>query len=420
MTRKLASLQKITAIRPIEGADKIVAADVLGWTVVVGKDEFKVGDIAVYFEVDSWLDASNPAFAGFEQRFTNWGTKRGMRLKTIKLRKQLSQGLLMPVSKFPELMGYTLSATIGGGEKFFSAGPGLFYDEGTDVTDILKIEKWESEEEARANNPSTASHSRAFPWFLRKTDQQRVQNSLDAIAQTPDEETFEVTVKLDGSSMTVYYVGRANPMFETLLAEREARELAKLGFFKKAVYKLRRKLGFVKRPEYLAGVCSRKVELPLDGDNHFSAYVREHGVVEKILVTASPSDALAFQGELIAPSIQKNYEKVAGYEWHVFDVFDIEKNEYLSPILARMATEFSGLQYVPVLDRRMSLASFRHEADASLTAQESARAKVDNILAFAEGPGMNKGVLREGIVFKSNKRDFSFKAVSNSYLLGKG
>ena len=408
MTRKLASLQKITAIRPIEGADKIVAADVLGWTVVVGKDEFKVGDIAVYFEVDSWLDASNPAFAGFEQRFTNWGTKRGMRLKTIKLRKQLSQGLLMPLSKFPQLAD------------MHEGSPDMNAEVGLDVTDILKIEKWESAEEMRANNPSTANHSRAFPWFLRKTDQERVQNRIDAIAQTPDDETFEVTVKLDGSSMTVYYVGKKSPMFETLLAEREEREVAKLGFFKKAVYKLSRTLGLVKRPEYLAGVCSRKVELPLDGDNHFSAYVREHGVVEKILATASPSDALAFQGELIAPSIQKNHEKVAGYEWHVFDVFDIEKNEYLSPILARMATEFSGLQYVPVLDRRMSLASFRHEADASLTAQESARAKVDNILAFAEGPGMNKGVLREGIVFKSNKRDFSFKAVSNSYLLGKG
>lgn len=77
--RKLATIQRISAIRPIEGADKIEVADVLGWSVVVGKGEFQAGDLAVYFEIDSWLDASNPAFASFEDRFTNWGTKRGMR-----------------------------------------------------------------------------------------------------------------------------------------------------------------------------------------------------------------------------------------------------------------------------------------------------------------------------------------------------
>lgn len=398
--RKLASIQRITGLRPIPGADLIEVADVLGWSVVVKKGEFAVGDLVVYFEVDSWLDASNPVYASFEERFTNWGTKRGMRLKTIKLRKQLSQGLILSIADFADLSPSVRGSAVA---------------EGDDVTDILKVEKWEPLEvqQSEKGGPSQASKTRAFPWFLRKTDQERVQNYIHLIPAVEDEETFEATIKLDGSSMTVYVIGKENPLYAQILKERDEKRRAKMGLFGRAIDSIKSRFWPAPKPEYLSGVCSRNIELDIDGDNHFSQFVREHCIIEKIALGARPDEAVAFQGELIAPSIQQNHEQVSGYEWHVFDVFNITEGTYLRPVAARLATEFACLRYVPVLERRLSLKEFK-------AADNDPRAMVENILTYAEGPGMNKGVKREGVVFKSNKRDFSFKAISNSYLLKKG
>lgn len=97
ITRKLASVQRVTEIRPIEGADAIEVARVLGWDVVVKKDEFKVGDLAVYFEIDSFLPR-NKAWEFLEKSsLRKMGDKEGLRLKTIKLRGVLSQGLLLRI-----------------------------------------------------------------------------------------------------------------------------------------------------------------------------------------------------------------------------------------------------------------------------------------------------------------------------------
>jgi RNA ligase (TIGR02306 family) len=91
--RKLASIQKIVDIRPIDGADKIEVAQVLGWEVVVAKkDEFKVGDLVIYIEIDSIVpDKSEFDFL----------RDRKFRVRTIKLRKQVSQGLILPLSILP-------------------------------------------------------------------------------------------------------------------------------------------------------------------------------------------------------------------------------------------------------------------------------------------------------------------------------
>lgn len=398
--RKLASIQRISAIHPIPGADAIEAADVLGWTVVVKKGQFSVGDLVVYFEVDSWLDASNPVYASFEERFTNWGTKRGMRLKTIKLRKQLSQGLILDISDFADLSPSIRGSAVA---------------EGDDVTEALKVEKWEPLEvkQSEKGGPSQANRTRPFPWFIRKTDQERVQNRIALLPNIPDDEEFEATIKLDGSSMTVYFIGKDNPLYPEVLADWKTRQLRGKSLLTRLWARVKDFFGKGHAPEYLTGVCSRNIELDISADNHFSQYVREHGVIEKLTSHFSPHSAFAFQGELIAPSIQDNYEKVSGYEWHVFDVFDITKQEYVRPILARLDTEASGLSYVPVLEKRVSLSKFK-------TADGDARATVENILAYAEGPGMNPGVKREGVVFKSNARDFSFKAISNAYLLRRG
>jgi len=396
--RKLASIQKVLSVRPIEGADKIEAVDVLGWTVVCKKGEFSPGQLCVYFEIDSWLDSSNPAFATFEERFTNWGTKRGMRLRTIKLRKQISQGLVLAISDFREL------------DQCMS----LASREGEDVTEVLKIEKWEPAEESHGNNGGINKTAGAgkFPSFLRKTDQERVQNYITELPKYANH-TFEVTTKLDGSSMSIFNVKAMSPHFAHVIADIDARKLRKLGRFGKLWYRLKRRLGLLKHPTSIQGVCSRNIELDINDDNHFSKYVRDHALLGK-LQTVGLGLSLAVQGELIAPSIQENYEKVDSYEFHVYDIFDIDKQEYMLPQQAREICTFLGLRYVPVLKEVVRLENFGYAEGLT-----DLRPVVDEILRFAEGPGMNQGVKREGVVFKCNEKDFSFKAISNSYLLAK-
>lgn len=387
--RKLASIQKILNLRPIPGADLIEVADVLGWSVVVKKGDFKVGDLCVYYEIDSFLNAEDPRYATFEERFTNWGDKRGMRLKTIKLRKQISQGLVLGVSQFTEIKNP---------------------QEGDDVTELLKIEKWESLSESHGNGGGMGAKTagaKPFPSFIRKTDQERVQNYLTKLAKHADED-FEVTIKLDGSSMTVFHVGKDSEHFAFAWSDIETRMLKKKGFFGKLFYRLRKKLGLVSVPDFLNGVCSRNIQLDLKGDNHFSAFVAENNILEGL---ENLNMNIAVQGELIAPSIQQNYEQVDKFEFYVYDVFNIDKQEYFLPEQSRIIAQRLGLNYVPVLNVNAPLSAFGDINDA--------RGLVDKILAFAEGPGMNKGVKREGVVFKSNKTPFSFKAISNSYLLKK-
>jgi len=167
--RKLASIQKIRALAPIEGADAIETAAVLGWQLVVKKGEFQVGDLCVYCEIDSILP-DKPEFEFLKPR--------GMRIKTIRLRGQISQGICFPLSVLPE---------------------GTPVVEDTDVTEILGVVKWEM--------PVPASLAGlvkgGFPSFMPKTDETRVQvlqHLLDALAGT----SCYVAEKLDGSSVTYY------------------------------------------------------------------------------------------------------------------------------------------------------------------------------------------------------------------------
>ena len=125
--RKLASIQKIWKIEAIEGADRIELAYVLGWQCVVNKGQFQPMDLAVYFEIDSFLPV-RPEFefmrASSYRKTDIMG--EGFRLRTMRFRGQISQGLLLPVSQFPEI----------------PAGAEL----GADVTEMLGVRKWEIEE----------------------------------------------------------------------------------------------------------------------------------------------------------------------------------------------------------------------------------------------------------------------------------
>lgn len=167
--RKLASIQKIHNIEPIEGADAIVKASILGWQVVIRKDEFQVGDLCVYCEIDSLLP-EKPAFEFLRNK--------AFRIRTLRLRGQISQGICFPLTILPA---------------------GLDIIEGLDVTDRLEIIKYEPPIPANLSSQVKS----LFPRFIPKTDESRVQvlaSVLEAYAGT----LCYVTEKLDGSSVTYY------------------------------------------------------------------------------------------------------------------------------------------------------------------------------------------------------------------------
>lgn len=167
--RQLASIQKIKRLEPIPNADAIERATVLGWQLVVKKDEFKEGDLCVYIEIDSLLP-DKPVFEFMKPR--------GMRVRTIRLRGQISQGICFPLSILPA---------------------DVPMEEGLDVTAILGIEKYEP--------PIPASLSGimkgGFPSFIPKTDETRVQVLQELLDKLKGELCY-VTEKLDGSSVTYF------------------------------------------------------------------------------------------------------------------------------------------------------------------------------------------------------------------------
>lgn len=167
--RKLASIQKIKALEPIENADAIEKATVLGWQLVVKKGEFTVGDLCVYCEIDS-LMPDKPEFEFLKPR--------GMRIRTVRLRGQISQGIAFPLSILP---------------------PMEQVKEDADVTDVLGITKYEPPIPACLAGKVKGR----FPSFIPKTDETRVQVLQKVLDKYKGEQCY-ITEKLDGSSATYY------------------------------------------------------------------------------------------------------------------------------------------------------------------------------------------------------------------------
>ena len=170
--RSLAQVVRVSSVYPIEGADRIEVARVLGWEVVVQKGLFKVDDLAVYFSIGSVLDQSNPENAFLE----------GKPLKTKKIRGVISQGLLGPLSWLA----------------FYGLDPACF-KEGDDVSDQMKVQKWVPAEETEVY--SLDKNRAPFPMHVPKTDEERVQNMTSQLSKLEGRNVV-VTQKSDGTSTT--------------------------------------------------------------------------------------------------------------------------------------------------------------------------------------------------------------------------
>jgi len=360
MSRKLASVRVVSGVAPIPNADQIEVAQIDGWSCVVKKGELQEGTKCVYFEVDSFLPANDARFGFLEPKFTEWQGKRGMRLRTIKLRGQLSQGLALPLSNFPELADVEV---------------------GDDVTEQLGIEKWERPLPASLTGLARGN----FPAFVPKTDQERVQN-LPQVFEKYADEPFEVTMKLDGSSMTAYI---------------------KDGVF---------------------GVCSRNLDLKETEGNAFWRAARKQNLEEALRkIVDHVGYDIALQGELVGDGIQGNYEKMPAGEqqFFLFDAYLIGHNRYAAPherwdLLDALNMTGAHVPHVPifhVIPGAEQVVDQDTNIPVPMFKLGSFAPDMDAILQLAEGVGMNEGVKREGLVFKHIGGKFSFKAISNSYLL---
>ncbi|MBR6216979.1 MAG: 2'-5' RNA ligase [Eubacterium sp.] len=254
--RKLASIQRIWKIEPIEGADRIELAYVLGWQCVVNKDKFQPNDLAVYFEIDSFL----PIRKEFE--FLRASSYRksdvlgeGFRLRTMRFREKLSQGLLLPIDQFPELTDI---------------------DEiGKDVSDIIGVRKWEIEEKITTGGTVIGT----LPLDVPHTDETRVQAEPELINDFAGLEYY-ISTKMDGSS---HSVSLDEDGFHVTGHNYEYKDDGKSAFY-----------DLVKRE---------------DIENKVRKYCAKNDI-----------RILTIQGELCAPGIQKNRLKLTRPEWYVFNV----------------------------------------------------------------------------------------------------
>lgn len=282
MERKLATIQRIDDIQPIEGADRIEVASVLGWKVVVQKGLYSVGDLVIYCEVDSVLP-EKPEFEFMRERH--------FRVKTIKLRGQISQGLLFPVSIISD-MGYKYT-----------------FDVGNDVTDILGIIKYEPAIAAQLAGQVGGN----FPDFISKTDETRLQSAPSLLYELFPPGQFNIpyyiSEKLDGASATFYrdYNGHF-------------------------------------------GVCSRNWELKETEGNSYWRVARELDLEHK-LYRDIPT---WIQGEIVGPGIQKNRYNLDKVKLFVFNAGIIGNPPFEFELLQEFCYNHH-LAMVPTIARDMTL-----------------------------------------------------------------
>jgi len=179
--RSLVTIQRVKMISPIPDSDFLETAHIMGWQCVVKKGEFHEGELGVYFEVDSFIPVEpRYEFLRGSSYRDNEDNGKGFRIRTMRMRGQLSQGLLLPLSQFPELDGYNV---------------------GDDVTEVLQVKKWYIPETSTPGGVIIGER----PFGIPASDEIRIQSALELLEQLQDK-AYYITTKMDGTSGIVYYI----------------------------------------------------------------------------------------------------------------------------------------------------------------------------------------------------------------------
>lgn len=352
--RKLLTVRKIIDIKSIPDADTICTYYIDGWPVVDKIGKYSINQLVLFAEIDSWIPTTLAPFLSKGKEPSEYNGVKGERLRTIKLKKQLSQGLILPLST-----DYTNGLPYGTAfvEKEINGETEVqFVNEYDDLTEFFDIQLWEKPVSYCSKGGMPKGN---WPWFLRKTDQERIQNiPFDSIK----DESWYVNEKLDGSSMTVYVNGEDS------------------------------------------GVTSKNVDLKEDDTNKWWIVAKKYDLIQKVKSTGRN---LAIQGELVGPDTCENKYGLTELKFYGFNVWDIDKQEYFLP--KERLDLFRELQipYCP-------------EVYEEFIPSKSNETR-DSLLKLAEGYSdlsRVKPVLQEGFVFTScTERGKSFKVISNEWLL---
>ena len=296
--RKLARIERVKSIGPIEGADRIEKATVLGWQMVCKKGEFKEGDLCIFFEIDSIL----PEHEVFE-----FMRNKKFRVKTCKFRGQVSQGLILPILLLKQFTKKEIQL-----------------EEGLDVTDIIGVKKYEPQEKPvklpRNKNKLFSAlmkyklfryiykkfiyrePTKDFPTHLvSKTDEERIQNVPSVLN---NDIMCTITEKIDGQSATFI--------------------LNKRKFY----------------------VCSRNKWLVKEDDSTWWTIAKELDIKKKLKKLKMN---IAIQGEIIGPKIQKNKYNRDKLEFYVFSAYDIDKRKYYGFLEMAYLCYYLDLKHVPLI-----------------------------------------------------------------------
>lgn len=351
--RKLASIKIINDIRPIEGRDRIELAIVDGWSVIVKKNEFNIGDKCIYIEIDSVLP-EKPEFEFLRSK--------NFRIKTMKMAGVISQGICFPLS-------------------FLPAGE---YEVDQDITELMGITQYNATMDVEPVVPKktkwprwlmrykwfrkmvlpTKRERKGFPTFISKTDETRVQN-MPFILENKN--PWVATEKIDGQSGTFCLV----------------RNKSKIPFVKD-------KFEFI--------VCSRNLRIYHPDNSSYWSVARRYELENVLKNMIGSRDWIAIQGECVAPNVQGNKYKVSEPDLYVFNL--IYPTGRLPSEMAKRLCEARGLKFVPILDNGFILPD-----------------TVEETLKYAHGQSQIGDTLREGVVFRSQDGKKSFKAVDPLFLI---
>lgn len=376
--RALAYIVRVGDITQIEGADNIELATIGGWSVIIKKNEFKIGDKAVFFEIDSRVPDDDDRFKFLESKH--------YKIKTMKLNrfKVWSEGLLMPVSEFPELGDPEVNTDVTEilGIKYCVAEdnerkqPSISYNDKEIIKanqkffnlPLVKIlMRYKSTREILLHYYGTKNRKQCqFPEFIHKTDEERCENMPWVLN---DGIEYLATEKLDGTSCT-YALRRISPR----------------SIFGKEKF------------EYY--VCSRNRRIVGDKNIYWELShkynIQDH--LQEFLDKNKSEKWVCIQGEGVG-FVQGNPLKLKENDLYLFN-FITSIGGRMPSLEGKMIAETWGMKWVPLLGT------------------VSMPKTMDELKELADGKSVvNNNVIREGIVYRSLDGKRSFKNVSREYLI---
>lgn len=388
--RKLASVQTVLSVDPIEGADSIEKIKILGWTLVAKKGEFAPGDKCIYFEVDAIL----PDLPVFE-----FMRSKKFRLKAARLRGVVSMGLALPLSAFPEIE---------------SRNPEV----GEDLTAEIGVEKYDAEaQQFKSGGSFNAGNAKGdFPFFIRKTDETRIQ-SIPGILEEMAGQLCYTTVKCDGTSATFYLkdgefgvcsrnMEIMRPVPDEIETVTESSDIWGIWPRFSKINKLRTDAGHeeIAIEEFVAKEKRQRRSI-------YWTVAKKSGVEEKM---REMGKNLALQGEICGPGIQKNRMELPEISLFIFSAYDIDSQQYISAENLFEICQQLGLKTVPIINTNKVFPILKTVDDLI----EDARGVYDRTSNNREGIVIRPMIEKMSVWTPDNR--MSFKVINEDYLLSTG